>query len=125
MDNITLDTLLKSLLNDYKDNKAEGEEFTQKHQAILEGKDWKAIREYLVGKNFIWILRNTATDWRINLTAEGKKFISDGGFSGDETYKDETLLVAKDSRKYAKWAFWVSIAGVLLTIILYLIDHFS
>ena len=60
--------------------------------------------------------------FQIRITPLGLKFVKAGGFSSETSYKRDTLQVAKDSKKYANWAFWVSIVGVALTLILFLVD---
>ncbi|MCU7549214.1 hypothetical protein OCK74_08810 [Chitinophagaceae bacterium LB-8] len=56
------------------------------------------------------------------LTAKGYRFVEEGGYSADENYKLQTLEFARKSKNYAFWALLISLLGVIISIILFLIE---
>lgn len=98
----------------------------------LGGGEWNCPEfKFLESKKYLRIDREGAVSKTQNhfsskaalkITALGLHFIKNGGFINESKYKDETLQVAKDSKYYAKWAFIISIIGIAITILLFVLD---
>lgn len=65
-------------------------------------------------------------DWgsqkKIELSAEGKKFLVEGGFVTEYKDKKDSLRYSKESRDYARKAYIIAVIGIIVTIILFFIS---
>lgn len=134
MDNKTLDGILVYLAqtpNEKVDTSSIISEFK------LNGNEWNVYEIELLNsrglvrmnRDEIWHAPNEGQQGfntykpTVQITPSGIRFVNEGGFTAETRHRDETLQVAKDSRKYARWAFWISLAGVLVTIAIYLLGR--
>lgn len=121
MDNEYLDKILITIRDNYR-GRVETNILKGENQFINAG-NWPSAYPYLKGKQYIKVI-----DYGyelIELTPEGERFLQEGGFSAKDHYKNETLQVAKDSRKYALLAFIVSIISILVSILLWFMGDFK
>lgn len=119
MDNKTLDGILIALRDKY--NGA-----TDRYQLMKENRsmttNFDSSITLLIQRKYI-IKDSDGQKFLLRITAEGERFLQEGGFTSDAQYKEQTLKVAEESKKYAKWAFWLSAIGIFLTILIYFLDH--
>lgn len=123
MKNQDLDTLLEGL------RKHEGSviclHFMEENKDIFERNNYRTIINFLINKGLVKTPSNVVNpNEYLFLTPEGLKFISEGGFSSEEQYKQETLRYAKESRNYAMWGLFVGVTALIVSIVFFLIDLF-
>jgi hypothetical protein len=77
--------------------------------------------QYLIEKEY---LKSTqvGSQAKLHVTPKGQKLILDGGFVGDASHKSDILKYSKDSRDYARKAYYIAIAGVIVSILLFFLS---
>jgi hypothetical protein len=112
MNDDVLDTILRSLHEDYNRNYVNENDFYKRHQQLFPSKrEWAKVRAFLIRERYI---RWNATQTKIQITPEGDRFLNKGGYSARSEYSERTLKVATQSRNWA-------IIGISVTILLFLI----
>jgi predicted transcriptional regulator len=118
MDNEYLDLILKDIANKkgvYHENLQE-ESYAKSN--VFKFKD--AI-QYLTENGYI-INNSIGSQSHYHVSPKGQKLLSDGGFVEESKYKKDILEVSRESRDYARKAYYVAIAGIVVAIILFLIS---
>lgn len=113
MDNKTLDGILIAL-KEYGQG-VDGTRFMDDNHQLINGNKWETMRNFLSNKGYIHHTQMVTNNWWICITPEGERFISEGGFSAEDSYKKRTLT-------YSYWAMIASISSILLAILFFIID---
>ena len=84
----------------------------------LEPWEVEYLKDFLIQDGYIEMI-NVEDSIIPNITHKGKKFISDGGYVKEQerkTLQDELVKSTIKSNKRSKWALWISLAALLVSI---------
>ena len=119
MDNDFLDHVLNSI-------KAKGSPYFNELEVEYEGDKtifkFKDAIQYLIGNEYL-ISTQVGSQSKLHVTPKGQKLLLDGGFVGEAGYKKDILKYSKDSRDYARKAYYIAIAGIIVSILLFFLSN--